>query len=313
MQEPKLWKIHIRPGGGEEDIPSEERVKFCLREKIIGIGWQVDRKPSSKEDYMKLGKECVKQKKWGKWGKSWKKNANVILFRMKIGDLVWFRDTYDNYYLARITGEWEYRDNEEYKKMDIVNVRPVEVYKVGKGKRAEIPGKIISIFNRRLTTHQIHDETALLFSKILFNKHSQKNYDNIEKKSLDIFSLLSSEDLEDVVGLYLQLEKKFVLIPSSRGRNDETLKYEFELMNEKGERAVVQVKSGNTKINPKEYEKETFKGKIFLFSPAGYEYETKSDTIETLSKSAIEEFLKEYKEKLPLKIKIWLDYLYAQK
>jgi len=135
----------------------------------------------------------------------------------------------------------------------------------------------------------------------------------LRKKSLDIFSLLSSEDLEDVVGLYLQLEKKFVLIPSSRGRNDETLKYEFELMNEKGERAVVQVKSGNTKINPKEYEKETFKGKIFLFSPAGYEYETKSDTIETLSKSAIEEFLKEYKEKLPLKIKIWLDYLYAQK
>ncbi|MHA1331368.1 MAG: hypothetical protein ACTSR2_09845, partial [Candidatus Hodarchaeales archaeon] len=115
----KLWRIHIRPTGPEGNVNVDESVKLCLDQKVIGIGWRVDKKPASKDEYKKLGK-----KKYGDIG--WKINANAILDRMEIGDLVWFRDTKGVYYLGRISGEWEYRDNEKNLQADIVNVRPIE-------------------------------------------------------------------------------------------------------------------------------------------------------------------------------------------
>ena len=207
-----------------------------------------------------------------------------------------------------ITGDWEYRDNEENLQADIVNIRPVKLYKVG----TRVAGKIINSFIPRKTVQQIHNTTALLFSQIVYNKCSGCNHYEINMgKNIDIFSLLSAEDLEDVVGLYLQLERDYALIPSSRGRRDDTIKYEYELLNKKGEKAFVQTKSGNIIINPDDYKESD--GKYFLFSPAGYKYEVKSDTIETLPKSIIEEFLKKYKERLPLNIKVWLNFLEGQK
>jgi len=313
----KLWRIHIRPTGPEGNVNVDESVKLCLNQKIIGIGWRVDKKPSSKKEYMQLGEKKYRDR-------GWKTNANAILNRMEIGDLVWFRDTKGIYYLGRITGEWEYRDNEENRQADIVNIRPVESYKVG----TRIAGKIINSFISRLTIQQIHNDTAHLFSKVRFNELSKNKYYEVNKrKDMDIFSLLSAEDLEDVVGLYLQLERDYVLIPSSRGRRDDTIKYEYELLNKKYvknvlnkknekknenkeiEKAFVQVKSGDI-IDPDEYKES--EGTYFLFSPAGYKYTIESKTLETLPKSTIEQFLKKYKKILPLNIRTWMNFLEEQ-
>lgn len=314
----KLWRIHIRPTGPEGNVNVDESVKLCLNQKIIGIGWRVGKKPSSKDEYMQLG-----EKKYGDRG--WRSAANAILNRMEIGDLVWFRDTKGIYYLGRITGEWEYRDNEENRQAGIINIRPVEYYKVG----TRIAGKIINSFIRGRTVQQIHNDTALLFSKVIYNECSGYRYYQVNKrKDVDIFSLLSAEDLEDVVGLYLQLERDYVLIPSSRGRRDDTIKYEYELLNKKYvknvlnkknekknenkeiEKAFVQVKSGNIIIDPDEYKES--EGTYFLFSPAGYKYTIESDTLVTLSKSTIEQFLKKYKKILPLNIRTWMNFLEEQ-
>ena len=298
MSEIKLWRVHIRPTGPEGNVDVKKSVELCLRDNIIGIGWRVDRRPSSKEEYFKLG-----EKRHGS-SSSWKSNSRAILYKMHEDDLVWIRDTNGIYYLGRICGDWEYRDNEENLQVDIINIRPVEkFYKVG----TRVAGKIINSFIPSKTIQQIHDDTALLFSKIVYNKFNPCYYKIDKKENLDIFNLLSAEDLEDVVGLYLQLERGYVLIPSSRGRRDETIKYEYELLDKRGKRAFVQVKSGNVEIDPDDY--DVSEGKYFLFSPAGYTRTRNDEGLETLSKDVINRFLKKNKDILPLNIKIWLDWL----
>jgi len=296
----QVWRIHIRPMGPEGNVNVNESVELCLEQQVIGIGWRVDKKPVSKEEYIKMGEKIYGDS-------SWRSNTESLLYKMKHDDLVWFRDTNGIYYLGRIKGDWEYRDGDKNLRTDIINVRPVELYKVD----SRVPGKIINSFIPRRTIQKIHDETALLFSQIVFNRLSgKKHYELHNRENFDIFNLLSAEDLEDVIGLYLQLERNYILIPSSRGRRDDTIKYEFELLNKKGEKAFVQVKSGNVVINPDEYKNS--EGKYFLFSTGGYTYEVANDNLETLSKSKIENFLKEYQEILPLNIRAWLEFLNEQ-
>lgn len=294
----QLWRIHIRPIGPEGNVDVNESVNLCLKQKVIGIGWRVDKKPSSKEDYMTLAEE-----KYG--NTSWRSNANAILYKMELDDLVWFRDKKGIYYLGRIIGDWEYRDTEENLRTDIINVRPVEIYKVS----TRVAGKIINSFIPRRTVQRINDPTSLYFSKLVYNKLSGKNFyeENVEE-NVDLFSLLSPEDIEDVVGIYLQITRGYFLIPSSRRRKNDTISYEYELVNKRGEKAFVQVKSGNVTINPDDY-KDSSEGKYFLFSPAGYNYDVKNKSVETLSRNDIEGFLREYEDIMPFNIKVWIDYI----
>ena len=299
----QLWRIHIRPTGPTDTVDVNESVNLCLKEGIIGIGWRVDKKPSSKEEYMRLG-----ALKYGEG--SWKSNADIILYEMKEDDLVWFRDTDGRYYLGRVVGDWEYRDEKKYLDADIVNVRPVDIIKVG----TRVPGKIINSFIPSKTVQRILDQNALLFSQLLYNSCSSPVYPLSTSIGLSaIFDLLSAVDLEDVIGLYLQFEKSYVMIPSSRGRRDDTIRYEFELVNQDGRRACVQVKSGNVVINPDDYKNlATSKRKCFLFSPAGYTKMIHTNEMETLSTEEIIAFLKKYKDVLPSNIGLWVKYALSE-
>ncbi|MCD6420325.1 MAG: hypothetical protein J7L41_06390 [Synergistetes bacterium] len=283
----KLWRIHIRP-----DADPKSSINVCLNQSVIGIGWEVGQKPASEADYMQLG-----QSKYG--DPAWRSNANALLYEMDIDDLVWFRDTDGVYYLARVIGGWQYRNAPANIRADIVNVRPVEICRVG----TRVPGKIISSFIPRRTLQRIHDKTALLFSKIVFNMCCGGHYPVENDQEMDIFSLLSAEDLEDVVGLYLQLVRCYVFIPSSRGRSDDTIRYEYELLDRNGKGVLVQVKSGNVVINLDDYKDS--KNKYIVFSPAGYTGES-SEKVEALSRESIEEFLENYAYLMPFHIKVWI-------
>src|SRR5215469_2786876 len=131
----QLWRIHIRPGGGGADPIAS--YALCLRKKIIGVGWQVNRqttKPLSIEEYYKLCEE-----KYGdEW---WNAKSNIdALGSMAIDDLVWMRSPKGVYHLCSIAGPWEYQDLPENKEADVVNVRPVKIAEVGVS--AHVPGKV---------------------------------------------------------------------------------------------------------------------------------------------------------------------------
>ena len=286
-----IWRLHIRP---DYKVGSDP-VALCLSQGVVGIGWGVDKKPKSKEEYLKLG-----EKKYGDL--SWRKASNIVLSLMQIDDLVWFRDFSGTYYLARVRGDWKYKDAPENQQADLFNVRDAEIYKVG----TSVAGRIINSFRASATVQRILGETVSSFSQIVYNRLCSHRFYKPKVKSQDIFDLLSDVDLEDVVGLYLQLKKNYIMVPSSRSRQNDTLFFEYQLVSKKnGEKAYVQVKSGNTTINLDNY--VNFGEMFYLFSPAGY-YGNGASNVVAILKGDILAFLKKEKKLMPISVKAWLDY-----
>ncbi|MBM4288351.1 MAG: hypothetical protein FJ135_09445 [Deltaproteobacteria bacterium] len=289
-----IWRVHLRPDS--EDV---DPVDICLNQEVIGIGWRVTNKPKDRDEYWSFG-----EKEHG--GIGWSRATNAICWRMAIDDLVWVRDFYGAYYLGRITGEWEYRDSLDNLKADIINVRPCKLYRVG----TRVAGKIINCFRPSATVQQIHDETAELFSIFVFNQLAGVSLKMVPPPSIDIFSLLSDTDLEDIVGLYLQFKKGLLFVPSSRSTQNSTLSHEYELVDPKsGQPTYVQVKSGNSILDPIEYYK--FPHDFYLFSPAGYSNQSTQKHIICLDRAEIETFLLSAKSFLPLNVRAWLDMIDA--
>jgi len=286
----KVWRVHLRPDA--EDI---DPVDVCIKQEVIGIGWRVSRKPKNRDDYWNLGK-----KEYGDVG--WSRAAKAICWKMSIGDLVWVRDFYGAYYLGKITGEWEYRDNPDNLKADIINVRPCKLYRVG----TNVAGKIVNCFRPSATVQQIHDPTAELFSISVFNKLAGDNIPFPRVKYVDIFSLLSDVDIEDIVGIYLQKTKNYIFVPSSRSRQNSTIAYEYQLIDPNtGTPIYVQVKSGNVMLDPQDYYK--FPDVYYLFSPAGYVRPSTQKHVICLHREEIEQFLNSAKGILPLNVTSWIE------
>ena len=297
-----LWRIHIRPKGPDGKAAPRKSIDLCLGKGVIGIGWgfQGEKPPTSVKEFYRRAK-----KKFS--GKGWQGAANAIISPdgkgMEIGDLVWMRNLEGTYYLGRITGGWEYNHSGEFGEHDIVNMRPCDLHRVDK----RIPGAIINRFVSSQTVCRIHDKTALIFSKLVYNDMTESElYDDTDVDLSNIFSLLSAEDLEDVVGLYLQHERGYMLIPSSRTRRNDAIKYEYELVHRKtGKRAFVQVKSGEL-LNPINYNDND--GKYYLFCSKGYIGEESSVKVETLKRNEVEDFLYREKDKMPYHIRMWIEY-----
>jgi hypothetical protein len=228
----QLWRIHIRPGGGEVDPALS--YELCLKENVIGVGWQVDRDgPIPLKQYLQLCEDAYPDT----WSSA--KSAVGLLSVMSQGDLVWMRSTRGVYHLCKITGSWEYRTTREYRDVDVVNVRSVDVAEVGVS--MHVPGKVISCFIPSRTVQRIGDETALAVSQRIWKKLNGENVASLGS-DVDILSLISAKDCEDLVSVYLQMQG-WVVYPTQR--RADTLAYEFGLRHRCDLReAVVQVKTG---------------------------------------------------------------------
>jgi hypothetical protein len=254
-------------------------VHVCIQQGVVGIGWHVSQIPLNADEYMALG-----EIEYGDVG--WRRAANAIVRRMNRGDLVWVRDFFGIYYIGKVTGEWEYRDDPENQRADIINVWPCTLYEVG----TNVAGSIVNCFRPAATVQQVHDETAVLFSTFVYNERANDHLPLDLPDHIDIFSLLSDVDLEDVVGLYIQQARCLIFIPSSRSRQNNTIFYEYQLVDPaNGTPVFVQVKGGDTRLDPRRYYK--FPHEIYLFSPAGYVVESEREHVVCINRGVIENFL----------------------
>ena len=229
-----IWRLNIKPDAAEDVDPR----KFCFDKGILGIGWPVDPEvPTDWETYCALAKDRYR----GARRKGWRTAANAII-QMAVDDLCWTRDENANYYLGRIVGDWEYRSTDEYQKAGIVNVRPCEWFRVGGVD--SVPGKVVNSFRPSAAVQRVYDETSSLYSKIKFNLLSKRAVYDLHgnEDNRDLFSLISPDDCEDIVGIYLQEKHGYRLIPSSCKRD--TGKTEFVLKAVDGRRANVAGKAG---------------------------------------------------------------------
>lgn len=289
-----IWRIHLK---ADSKIGIDQR-QHCIDKGIVGVGWPIEyeNNPVSWEEYLEKAQEDYGDTSW--WTA-----LNAIKNRMEVGDLIWTRDWYGNYYLGKINSDWYYDTSEECSQADIINVRKCDWMKIGTVE--SVPGKVVSSFRPARTVQCIDDETVFTFSQVVYNQKSKTNYYKIENISgQDIFSLLSTDDCEDALAIYLQINHDYIIIPSSC--KDTTMTYEFELKNRfTGKQAVVQVKSGWTPLNIDDY--KNLETDIYLFATSGQYFGTPKTNIIIIDPEVIRKFLYEHINLLPEKMRIWVE------
>ena len=288
-----VYRIHIRPKGGLGD--PKFSFSYCLKEKVLGLGWQTDSQISgvSWEEYEE---EAIKIH-----GSSDLSRVRYLKNNVKKQDLIWTRDTEGNYYLAKVISDWEYYTNTEASDADITNIVRCNILKVTSVD--DVPGKIVACFRPQKAIQPIKDQTASNYSKYLWNILSQSNEYQLSPGNLkNVYSLLSSEETEDVIFIYLQTEG-WIVVPHSR--KADTMNYEFYLINKKtSEKAIVQVKTGDDPLFPNQWINK--KEKVFLFQSNGVYHGRSKDNVICIAPAEIEKFMCNNQNLLPSHIVNWL-------
>jgi len=290
-----IFRIHIRPTGGLNN--KEFSFEYCVKNNLLGVGWQISKEPNEMIDWDTYEKKAVEEHEGDisvvRYIKQW----------VSKGDLVWTRDTEGQYYIAKILSPWEYFENQEAKDADIVNIFRVKMIKIGS--TDEVPGKIIACFRAQRTIQAIYDKAAVIYTKLLWNQLNGKSEYEIEEKIESVWSLLSAEQVEDLVFLYLQVNNWYV-IPHSRKKD--TMAYEFYLINKVSfERAIVQVKTGKSRINLDGF--HGYKEQIFFFQPSNYFDGTGQKNHNIIKPEEIESFVKNNQKIIPSNILNWWRFL----
>ena len=170
----------------------------------------------------------------------WWPAINAIKNRMEINDLCWTRDLQGIYYLGRVSGEWKYKKSQDYINADIRNTRQVNWIMIGTVD--SVPGKVLNSFRPRRTVQRIYDDSTSIYSMYMYTAYTNDHFYSLPKVDADILSLISPDDCEDLVALYLQ-EKGYRIITSSC--KDNTINFEYVMKYIKnGNVAIAEVKQG---------------------------------------------------------------------
>jgi hypothetical protein len=267
---------------------------------LAGIGWRVesDSETISWEQYCGLG-----HVKYSSDGPGWWAAANAMGNRMKLGDLCWTRTKAGKYWLGRIKSNWSYRAHPGNVTAGIFNVRECEWVEVGD--EYEVPGVVVNSFRGRRTLQAISGEAIRLFSMFDFNTRCKRDHYCLPSGKVDLFTVLSPEDCEDLVGVYLQT-KGYILFPGTC-KND-TKQYEFMLKHRESHHcAGVQVKQGGVVIDPEDY--KLFDGTVYLFQTGECYLGSTPSNVVLLRTDEMEKFCMENQDLLPPRIKRWIEIL----
>lgn len=287
-----IWQVDVRPFFAEEKDPA----KFCFEKGIVALGWSVPGKPATKEEYWEMGKSVYAK------DPHWVRACTPFLFQMKENDLVWLKDFEGSYYLGRIEGEWEYRDEPEFLQLGLPNARKCRLFKVGIG----APGNIEYGFRKGKIVQKINDYPSHVISRLSFNRLAGEEFYPVEEDFLlktDVFGFLTNSELEDAVALYLQ-EQGYGVIPSSLSSEES---YNFRVVHRStGEMAFVRISPSGV-LDPNRFSQ--FPHKVFLFSPAGYiGAGGGASHVVALKKEDIEKFFRSREELMPFTFTTFMEW-----
>lgn len=289
---PQLWRIHINTSSTSNGDPHH----FCVEQSIVGVGWAVGEANKMPWDqYWALADEVYyKQKDKGIWPA-----INAIKNRMRANDLCWMRDLCGVYWLGRILDDdWSYCGDKTHRAYDVVNIRKCKWFRIGPV--ASVPGRVIYSFIQRRAVQLINCPTSAAFSMFMWNGNDSDDHEYClgMGTSADLYTLLSSDDCEDLVGIYLQ-EKGYRIIPSTCKFN--TAVYEYQLIHrEDGHSAVVQVKNRQDPLNLEDY--AGIADRIYLFAPQGGFCGKAGPNVLMIDRQTIDDFIKQNPSLLPVRI-----------
>ena len=290
---PNVFRLHIRPTGGL----ANKRLAFehCLSTGVLGLGWALPG-PSDRSitwaAYVAEAERC-----YGTGGEL--SRVKYFHHHVQPDDLIWTRDLGGRYYLARVLDSWRYDDTQSAWDADVVNVVSCEIRDIGFVEA--VPGKVIACFRPTRAVQQIADETVRIFSQALWNQAVGLEHYLVPKRPMDFFALLDDRAIEDIVLIYLQL-KGWLILPSTRQRD--TIAYEAILVHrDSGKRAVVQVKSGDTPLDPHRWSGRDVQ--VFLFQAQG-RYTTEAPAgVECIPRRELQHLVESKLDLFPKAVGVW--------
>lgn len=282
-----IYRIKINPSGAGEKTDLEKTFKYCRDNNLLGIGWSVTGLTHTTD--------------WGAYEKCACNDTNnytssglqqprYIKNNVSPDDLVWTRGPngsgkYEGkYYLARVTGTWEYRScNDDA--IDIPNMFPCELQEI---ESQAVPGKVIRSWGGRGRTIQRVNGVSE-YSKFLWNDANQNKHYSYDAEDIKFFPLLDAWETEDLLALFLQHEG-WRFVPNSANKGT-TQKYEFMVTKLGGDLAWTQVKSGDTSIDLNCY--KDAKHKVIVWQPRGlYANHPGPKNVTCIKSEAIVEFVR---------------------
>lgn len=225
----ELYRVHLFKDRYQVD--RDKYINYCLKNNIVSINFTNKESYKDINDYLYHAENIL-----FKNNKSFKSVKNSIT-NMKKGDLCWVNFN-NKYYLGEIQdNEVNYKYNPDLPYMSLF--RECKWFSK-QFNQDEVSGDIIRSFvHRGQTIQKIKSETALKYSEYLYNKSNL---------NIPLVNLLHPDDLEDILSLYLQIEKGYIIYPSTCKKS--TAVYEYMLINKYTyKKAVVQCKTGSVEIN----------------------------------------------------------------
>lgn len=292
-----LWRLNIKTAAQGGFDPRQ----FCFEKNVAGVGWPVvddnGCSPTSLERYLELGKALYADNGDNGWWPA----VNAIGNRMNAGDLCWTRDRNGVYFLGKIEGPWEYLHGDEADQVDVHCVRSCKWVRIGL--LDAVPGAVERSFGPPRTLQAVNDETAEAYSLYIYSKLSDEPTVATNAHP-DIFALLSPLDHEDLAALYLQT-KGYMLVPSTI--KSSTAAYEWVMFHQStGEKAVLQVKSGNAWIDIAQLAK--LPSRVFVVVADGVVADPVPVNVTCISREQLLRFARDRHTLLPERIRHYLDW-----
>ena len=293
-KEIKIWAIPIHVNESNKQVAAFD---FCLKNGIIGIGWETSKSiinlNSNYQDIFENYSNFIGEPKLSSFIK-YVDGFNEI----KKDDLIWTRSG-NNYYLCRFTGEKiDYFRKDlsseqllEHEKFDIWHGLKCEILSVGTSD--VVTGTIQNIFCAGGIRRFVNNfEETKSFSMNMYNKITNSNYYEIANSSISDISNLRFEDLEELVILYLQFKYNYGVYTNTCKKATKT--YECVLFDKQNfENIYVQVKNGKINLNDDDYKNIYLENKFYFFSNIGeYSGDIKNSNIIIINKNDLEEFIK---------------------
>ena len=115
--------------------------------------------------------------------------------------------------------------------------------------------------------------------------------------------------MEDLLGLYLQKEKGYFIIPSTNKSSTKLIEYELRRKNNgKIEKSCVQCKTGTSIVEDDIFKDEEFKDyKIYISTINNDNYDNKRDNVKTIYTDDLWNWAKDNKELLPERIQKYIE------
>lgn len=254
-----IWRFNLHTHHGM--LEQIETFEYCESNKIIGTGWKTDvrlmdseEEKISEDEFYKRLDNCKFSNQKGF------KNSMKSLRKMQKDDLIWTRKN-NIYYICRVTGKAkDFIVGDRNKEIeddiyDIWHYVPCEFVRIGT--EDNIMGAIVRSFNMGVVCHirgRNAEEVVKEFSKKIYNKYTGKEYYNVkepENKWNYFWDSMGALEIEELVGLYMQIKLGYGVYTSTNKRD--TKEYEYILFKRDNpiEKAKMQVKTSN--INLDEY------------------------------------------------------------